>query len=76
VWSARSEIERDFDPDVIQQLKGTATRDISVGGPRLAGQAIKMGLVDECHHRLANRHAAGQWHNGRVGRRFENTIIG
>jgi dihydrofolate reductase len=30
-------------------MKDLAERDISVGGPELAGQAIKAGLVDECH---------------------------
>ena len=30
-------------------MKATAGRDISVGGPGLAAQAIKAGLVDELH---------------------------
>ncbi len=30
-------------------MKATANRDISVGGPDLAAQAIKAGLVDEWH---------------------------
>jgi dihydrofolate reductase len=47
--SARTRIERDFDPAAIRQLKDTAERDLSVGGPRLAAQAIKAGLVDELH---------------------------
>jgi dihydrofolate reductase len=47
--SARTRIERDFDPETIRQMKATAGRDISVGGPELAAQAIKAGLVDECH---------------------------
>jgi dihydrofolate reductase len=45
--SARTRIQRDFDPQTIHQMKTAATRDISVGGPELAGQAIKAGLVDE-----------------------------
>jgi len=49
VSSVRTRIERDFDPEVIRQLKATAGSDITVGGPDLAGQAIKAGLVDECH---------------------------
>jgi dihydrofolate reductase len=49
VSSARSRIERDFDPEVIRQMKRSALRDLSVGGPNLAAQAIKAGLVDECH---------------------------
>lgn len=49
VASARTRIERDFDPEAIRQMKARAGRDISVGGPDLAAQAIKAGLVDECH---------------------------
>jgi riboflavin biosynthesis pyrimidine reductase len=30
-------------------MKATARRDVSVGGPELAAQAIKAGLVDELH---------------------------
>jgi riboflavin biosynthesis pyrimidine reductase len=49
VSSARTSIEREFDPQAIQQLKVAAARDLSVSGPTLAAQAIKLGLVDECH---------------------------
>jgi len=30
-------------------MKTTASRDISIGGPTLAAQAIRAGLVDEFH---------------------------
>jgi len=49
VSSARTRIEHDFDPEAVRQLKAQAGRDISVGGPDLAAQAIKAGLVDEYH---------------------------
>jgi len=49
VSSARTRIERDFDPEAIRTMKATAERDLSVGGPELAGQAIRAGLVDEYH---------------------------
>jgi dihydrofolate reductase len=49
VSTARTLIERDFDPDAVRQLKAAAGRDISVGGPEVAGQAIEAGLVDEFH---------------------------
>ena len=49
VSSARTRIERDFDPEAVRQMKAQAGRDISVGGPDLAAQAIKAGLVDEWH---------------------------
>ena len=47
--SARTRIERNFDPEAVQQMKASAGRDISIGGPDLATQAIKAGLVDEYH---------------------------
>jgi dihydrofolate reductase len=49
VFSAKTRIERDFDPEAIRQMKARAARGISVGGPDLAAQAIKAGLVDEWH---------------------------
>ncbi len=47
VPSARTRISRDFDPEAVRQMKVTSGRDITVGGPALAAQAIKAGLVDE-----------------------------
>ena len=47
--SARTRIEREFEPDAVRQLKQSSSTDITVGGGDLAGQAIKAGLVDECH---------------------------
>src|SRR5438132_1924658 len=45
--SDRTRIERDFDPEGVRQLKKSEGGDITVGGPDLAAQAIKAGLVDE-----------------------------
>ena len=45
--SARTRIERDFDPESVRHMKATSERDITVGGPDLAAQAIRAGLVDE-----------------------------
>jgi dihydrofolate reductase len=53
VSSARTRIERDFDPDAVRQMKASAERDLSVGGPGLAAHALEAGLVDECHLFLA-----------------------
>ena len=47
--SARTRIERRFDPDAVHQMKTQARRDLSVSGPELASQALKAGLVDEIH---------------------------
>jgi dihydrofolate reductase len=49
VASERTRIEREFEPETVRQMKATTERDISVGGPELAGQALAAGLVDECH---------------------------
>jgi dihydrofolate reductase len=53
VSSARTRLEREFDPQAIQGLKEKATDDLAIGGPRLAGQAIAAGLVDEYQFFLA-----------------------
>ena len=45
--SARTRIERDFDPEAIRRLKETSQSEISVGGAGLAAEAIRAGLVDE-----------------------------
>jgi dihydrofolate reductase len=45
--SARTRVERGFDPDAVRRLKADAEHDISVDGPELAAQAIRGGLVDE-----------------------------
>ena len=45
--SARTTIERSFDPEAIRRLKATSARDLAIAGPSLAAQAIRAGLVDE-----------------------------
>jgi dihydrofolate reductase len=47
VPSARTRIERNFDPGLVARLKSAAGHDLTVGGADLAGQAIRAGLVDE-----------------------------
>ena len=49
VSSARTRIERDFDAEAVRRIKAAEERDILVGGPGLAAEAIKAGLVDEWH---------------------------
>jgi dihydrofolate reductase len=53
VSSSKTRIERDFDSDAIREMKARAVRDLSVGGPELAAQAIEARLVDEIHLFLA-----------------------
>lgn len=47
--SARTRIERDFDRAAVREMKASAGRDLTVGGPELAAHAFAAGLVDECH---------------------------
>jgi dihydrofolate reductase len=51
--TARTRIERHFDPEAVRQLKETADGDVGVGGAALAAAAFAAGLVDECHLFLA-----------------------
>ncbi|MEO9175456.1 MAG: dihydrofolate reductase family protein [Gaiellales bacterium] len=46
VTTARTRIERSFEPELVRQLMAAANRDISIGGPTLAAAAIRAGLVD------------------------------
>ena len=49
VSSDRTRIEPEFDPEAILEMKASAERDLTIGGPHLAAKAFKHGLVDECH---------------------------
>jgi dihydrofolate reductase len=49
VSTAKTRLERTFEADVVRELKAGATRAVAVGGPTLAAQAIRAGLVDEYH---------------------------
>jgi dihydrofolate reductase len=46
--TGRTRMERDFDPEEVRQIKTSKGRDLTVGGPHLAAQALKAELVDEC----------------------------
>jgi dihydrofolate reductase len=48
VSTARSRVEHDFDPSAIRAMKDSLERDITIGGPGLAAQAFRAGLVDQC----------------------------
>ncbi|MEO7058610.1 MAG: dihydrofolate reductase family protein [Lapillicoccus sp.] len=48
VSTARTRIERQFEPETIRQLKEASSSDLSIGGATLAAQAFQHGLVDEC----------------------------
>jgi dihydrofolate reductase len=48
VSTAKTRLERHFDAAAVHDLKVAARSDLLVGGPHLAAQAFKAGLVDEC----------------------------
>jgi dihydrofolate reductase len=48
----RTRLERTFDPEVVQNMKDEADRDLSIGGAGLAAEAIRAGLVDRYVLRL------------------------
>ncbi|MEZ4502735.1 MAG: dihydrofolate reductase family protein [Dehalococcoidia bacterium] len=45
--TARTHLERHFDAGAVRELKSAASRDLLIGGPTLAAQALAVGLVDE-----------------------------
>jgi len=53
IATARTRLERDFDPQVVRQLKATIRHDILICGLVLASYAFRAGLVDQCHLFLA-----------------------
>jgi len=50
---ANATVERTFNPSVIQKLVAESDRDFDIGGPHLAAEAIKAGIVDEYHQIIA-----------------------
>ena len=47
IRTARTRVERTFEPGAVRELKAIADRDLSIGGPTLAAQALEAGIVDE-----------------------------
>ena len=47
VSTANTRLEHHFDPDAVRDLKAASSRDLLVGGPNIAAQALVAGLVDE-----------------------------
>jgi len=48
VSTARTRIERHFDPEAVRRLKDASRADLSIGGATIAAEAFRHGLVDEC----------------------------
>ena len=74
--SARTRIERDFDPDAVARMKADAASDISIGGPGLAAQALRAGLVDELHLFLAPAIVGGGNRALPEGIRLDLSLVG
>jgi dihydrofolate reductase len=51
--SARTRLEREFDPGAVRDLVASADRDVTIGGPELAAEAFRTDLIDECQMFLA-----------------------
>jgi dihydrofolate reductase len=49
VSTAKTRLERRFDPDSIREMKAVSNRDLMVGGANFAAHAFRAALVDECH---------------------------
>jgi dihydrofolate reductase len=49
VSTRKTQLERNFNPEAIRQLKEAVKHDILIGGPELAAHAFRSGLIDECH---------------------------
>ncbi len=47
VSTRKTRLAREFDPQVVRELKTQVPHDITMGGPALAAHAIRAGLVDE-----------------------------
>src|SRR5512141_473896 len=47
VSTRKTQLERNFNPEAIRRLKEAVEQDIHIGGPELAAQAFRAGLIDE-----------------------------
>jgi dihydrofolate reductase len=53
VTIANATLERTFDASAVQKLVAASDKDFAIGGPHLAAEAIKAGIVDEYHQIIA-----------------------
>jgi dihydrofolate reductase len=53
VATAKTRLEKTFDPEAVARLVAEASSDLAVGGPRLAAEALRAGLVDEIQQWLS-----------------------
>ncbi|MFL4478443.1 dihydrofolate reductase family protein [Paeniglutamicibacter sp. ORCA_105] len=48
VSTRRTRIERSFDPELVRSLKSSAGLDLNISGARVAAEAWRANLIDEC----------------------------
>jgi dihydrofolate reductase len=53
VVTANTTLEQTFDPEAIRKMVAESDKDFDIGGPHLAAEAIKAGIVDEYHQIIA-----------------------
>jgi len=53
VTIANATIERVFTPEAVKKLIIESDKDFDIGGPQIAAEAIKAGMVDEYHQIIA-----------------------
>jgi dihydrofolate reductase len=53
VTTANTTLEHSFDPSAVQKMVAESDKDFDIGGPHLAAEAIKAGIVDEYHQIIA-----------------------
>ncbi|WP_345202390.1 dihydrofolate reductase family protein [Fodinibacter luteus] len=49
VTAARTRLEPEFDPVAVEALKVSSVLDLGIGGPTLAAEAFRAGLVDDVY---------------------------
>jgi dihydrofolate reductase len=49
VTTRKTRLEKDFDVQKIREMKTRSDKDLCIGGPTLAAEAIRNNLVDEIH---------------------------
>ena len=53
VSTRKTQLQHNFDPETIRQLKAATGQDLLIGGPDLAAHAFRAELIDECQLVLA-----------------------
>ena len=48
VSTAKTRIDRQFEPDAVRRLKEASSSDLSIGGAAIGAEAFRHGRVDEC----------------------------